>query len=334
MIMNLRPTPRAHRAAGCRVWLALSLALIVIACGGKKGDDKAKPQPKPTTKPATDKPYPTLKRDKISQLVISWGKHTIAIDRGTPHWRVTTPFKDKASPRGVAAILRELERMELGHQPVTTDSAAWAKYTLSPEQVVTLYVTHAGTKLPPIHLGDKNYVRIGDNPAVYSRIHVNRYTFGRLPREWRDRQLLRFDAEATTALEAQDDKGRTLIAKRTPAPPAASKKAARQPDTWSLSKGKKLVPKLNQDIPNNVFRRLQTLEAVDVAGMDKAAAGLTKPLRTFVIHVGTKRHALHLGKTEAKHVFASVDDSARVWKLRGVDVKLLNRDLASWGKPL
>ena len=224
---------------------AMFLILAVPGCGSSK-DSRPKPTTEPTATPiatptATNNVFPRLFRDKISQVVVSWGKYTIAIDRGSPHWRVTTPYNDRVDPAMVEAVLRELERLELGHQPVAKTSGAWASYTLGPAEVVSLRVTHDGKKLPALHIGAKKYARIGDNPDVYTRLNMNRYTWSRPPSEWRDRKVMHFDADAATGLEAVDARGRRVFAKRIAAPPAANHKLARAQDTWTLSKGKKIV---------------------------------------------------------------------------------------------
>lgn len=331
-----RPSPLRSVFILATVGCALVLA---TGCGSKKDGEskpaiKTKTAKKPNKAPTSKKPFPQLSPDKISQVVVSWGKHTIAIDRGTPHWRVTTPYKGKVDPLMVAAVLRELERMEIGHQPVTTTPDAWPKYKLGTDDVVSIYVTHAGKKLPAIHIGDKKYARFGDNPGVYTRFHMNRYTWSRPPSEWRDRKVLQFDANAATALSVIDAKGATVKATRTPAPPAASKKVARAPDTWTLAEGKKVVGKLNPTIPSIIFSKLTVLRGVDIAKVDAATAGLVKPKLTLVVHVGDTQHALLLGKTVKDRVYVKVRGSERIWLVRTVDLKLVDRDPAGWGKRL
>lgn len=315
--------------------LLLSLVFVVGGCGGEKDSgENEQTKTKTKIKSGSDRPYPDLKRDKITQIVVSWGKYTIAIERAAPFWRVTTPFVDNADPRMVRAVLRELDQVELGHEPVTTNPKGWKHYDLAPDQVVSLYVTYDGVKLPPLHIGAKKYARIGDKPGVYTRLHMNRYTFSQPPAVWRDRQLLRFTAAKATALEAVDQKGRRIVASRVAAPAPKEKRRARAPDTWTLTRGKKLVGKLNQTIPNVIFRRLQILQAVDVATVDAAAAGVDKPRVTLIVHAGSKQYALLLGKTEGTQVYAQVRGNDRIWKLRASDVHPALRPLAAWSKPL
>lgn len=317
-----------------------SLWAGAIGCGGKR-DERANERAPHPGKPAaqTDSArkgavFPRLFPDKISRLTFEWGGHTITLTRARNGWRVEAPFQDAADPRAIAAVLRELERLEPGHAPVTQDRAAWARYKVTPAQVVTLRITHAGTQLAPLHIGTTNYARIGDSADVYSTLHVNRFTFSRPPAAWRDRQVLRFDAAAVTALELVDARGRRARATRTAAPRPASRKEPAPPDVWTLTRGSELAGKLDPAVPNIIYLRLHTLTAVDLASAPRAETGVDTPRFQVIVHLGKLRHTLRLGARAGKHVHVNASGDPRVWLVRASDVAIIERGIAGWGKPL
>ena len=267
---------------------------------------------------------PTLPRlfaENISEIAIDDGFQKVILRRADGAWNIVAPLSEPAAPDAIGAILGELSRLEWGPEPVAIGRSEWDQFDLSDDQALELSIVSEGERLPALYLGNRGHARVGRNSVVHEIYQLNRYTFERELRLWRDLRIAVIDPDAITALSVRDDAGRTASARR-------------DEGTWTLTSSPPPDATFDPAVPAELVHRLATVRAHDIAdGVDRSQVGLDTPRLTITARAGDAATAIEVGNTRGELTYVGVAGDARVWTVKIGGPATIDHGPEDWFEP-
>ena len=304
-----------------RACASLLLTLVWIntaACKrGKAADKRSEPAFGPagsahaTTSPALQPEgavYPRVVPSRVTSLSLTGAGVDVQFSRSGNEWHIVSPIEAPADKRAIAGALRELSRLEFVRDPVAHRRADWAQHRVGEHEVVHIDVNQGETKLPTLHFGRKDKVRVGADARVWTAFHANHYTFARdHVRFWRDRTVMRLAAVDIAAIEVART-GR----------PTKRYQVLQDGDGGQRWRGDD-----TRGVAEQLARSLQELVAHDVAVVDRESAGLADPRAKITIELRSgQRQVLLIGAQAQRYVHVARADASTIWLVPSAQISI------------
>jgi hypothetical protein len=294
--------------------IALAIAMCAPGCRKKKTVDTEIDVGDPKT-------LPRLYGEKISEVAIDDGFQKVVLRRADGAWRIAEPLSEPADPLAITAMLGELSMLEWAPDPVAVSRDDWEPYYIGNDQALALSLVSEGKRLPTVYLGNRGHARVGANQDVYPIHRLNRYTFERELRLWRDLGIAKIDRETVTEVSVTDSARKTATARR-------------DGDSWGLVGDVPAGRTFDPEVPAQLVLRLATLRAHDIAdGIDRAAAGLSTPRLTITARSGDTETAIELGRDDGDLTYVGVRGAERVWKVKTGGKATIDHGPDAWFMP-
>ena len=157
--------------------------------------------------------------EKVTKLVVKSKDHDeVVLEKKGTVWRLSKPLDALASASNVDAILKNLEKLELG--TVIADNAdekTFEKYELDEKNATHVQVFAGDEKVLDAYFGKSGtrgqIARLGGNPAVYTAKGYSSFLFAKEVKSWRDTDILNFEDGNVIAIELDNKSGRFSFTK-------------------------------------------------------------------------------------------------------------------------
>jgi hypothetical protein len=229
--------------------------------------------------------------DKITKLEIKNGTKTdVVLEKEGEGWKLTKPVAYPANPNNVKTVLDNLKEV-VPKDILDTGKTQYATYELDDEKAVHVEAYKGTDKAVDLYFGKNGsrgqMMRVADKDGIYIAIGYSNYLYTRDVKDWRDRELVKFEDANAIGVTINNENGAFSFSKNG--------------DAWTGTFKGKPIPNFDPDKLKDMLRAYRMLSADDF-GDDKtpAEAGLDKPA---VVAIALKDNAgtikLDVGKATA-----------------------------------
>ena len=264
--------------------------------------------------------FPGLDPAAVVKLEIRTPAKTFTLEKTQGAWKVT-PEGFAADEEGVKEALAKLgsaEKAELASQNPAKHEALQVK-DADPQGVeVKAWTKAPGAPAAHLLIGkpgpdyQSSFVRVQGDSNVYRTREMVRNAFDRGTRGWRDRTVIKFDAESAERIELTSSEGKIVLEK----PQGKTSKDATEVTSWHLVEPEAGPAK--DAAVDTILRTLSTLQADEFATeTDPAKTGLTSPAARSLVKLkdGKQIELLWGADATAGRVYAKRADSDTVVEL-------------------
>ncbi len=233
--------------------------------------------------------------DKVTKVSIKNGdKDEIVLEKRDKTWMVVKPLEAKANEQNVKSMLDNLKSLEVNDAINATPQAPqmYKDYDLEPDKAVHVVAYTGDTKALDAWFGKSGsrgqMARVEGKPGIYVVSGYSAYQFTRAVKDWRDKQIMKFEDANVANVTIDNEAGAFSFSKNG--------------DTWTGTFDKKPIERFDPEKVKDMLRAFRALSAEDFAdGKSDADTGLDKPSATVVITLkdngGTFK--IEVGKTSS-----------------------------------
>jgi hypothetical protein len=237
----------------------------------------------------------------------------VVLTKQGEEWKVAEPVQAKADADNVKSLLENLPKIEVKEE-IAAGTDQYEKYGVTDKKALHVVAFKGGEKLVDLYFGESGgrgqMTRIGGKDGVYSVTGYSSWAFKRELKNWRHREILKFEDAKVKTVELVNENGTFGFSK--------------EGDKWvGKAKGPKdAAPKdIKEFDPSKVddlVRAYKGLNADDFGdGKSADETGLATPVATltFTLEDGAKRVAL-LGKnSEGENRWVRRQDSEQIFSV-------------------
>jgi hypothetical protein len=206
--------------------------------------------------------------DKLTKIEIKNGsKSDVVLEKDGDSWKVTKPVNYPANQQNVKSTLDNLKEIQL-KDVLDNGKAQYANYDLEDDKAVHVEAFKGQDKAFDAYFGKSGsrgqMTRVADKDGVYVASGYSSYLYTREVKDWRDRELLKFEDGNVINVAINNDNGDYSFSKNG--------------DNWTGTYKGKPIANFDQEKVKDMLRAYRTLSAEDFAD-DKQPAdvGLDKP---------------------------------------------------------
>jgi|RhiMethySRZTD1v2_1073278.scaffolds.fasta_scaffold277365_1 uncharacterized protein DUF4340 len=206
--------------------------------------------------------------DKITKIQIqNAGKGEVVLEKQGDAWKLTKPVNYAANQANVKSLIDNLKELRL-KDSIDTGKTQYATYDLDDDKAVHVQLYKDATKAFDLYFGKSGtrgqMTRLTDKDGVYVTSGYSSYLYTREVKDWRDREILKFDDANVVSASITNQNGAFSFSKND--------------DKWSGSFKGKAIPSLEPEKVKDMLRSFKTLTADDFGdGKSAPETGLDKP---------------------------------------------------------
>jgi hypothetical protein len=276
---------------------------------------------------AGDKPrlMPKLDASQFDTLEVTKpGSPTAVLKSEGGKYKVTAPVAYAADEPIVKAAFEGFAKMEASDL-VTDKKDKHAEFDIDDAKGVHVVAKKADKVVADIVLGKSvgpgTMVRLAGKDPVWQATGITRYTFDKLPIDWRDKSITTFTAADAERIELASKDGGKAVVKKTGAKNGSE-------DKWEVVESSVKVDKLDDAVPNGIVQSMATWKANDFAdGVKLADAGLEPPALTVTVTLkGDKKAVAMIGNRKGDdEVYVKIPESPQVFIAKKYNVERVNK---------
>lgn len=225
--------------------------------------------------------------DKLTRIEVkNAGKSDVTLEKDGDAWKLTGPVHAAANQNNVKLLIDNLKELKV-KDVIDTGSSLYDQYELTDLKAVRVSLWKGTDKVSELVFGKSGtrgqMARIGGKDGVWVVAGYSSYQYTREVKDWRDREVLKFEDANVVSAEIENKNGKFSFSKNG--------------DEWSASFKGKPLPSFDPEKVKDLIRAYKSLSADDFAD-DKTPAdtGLDKPEGTvsFVLkdNAGTPKIAV------------------------------------------
>jgi len=206
--------------------------------------------------------------DKITKLEIkNASKSDVVLEKDGDNWKLTKPVNYPATPANVKTVLDNLKDLT-AKDVLDTGKSQYGTYDLEDDKAVHVQAWKGNDKVVDLYFGKSGsrgqMMRVADKDGVYVNSGYTHYLYTREVKDWRDREMLKFEDANVVNVTINNDNGAFSFSKNG--------------DNWTGTFKGKPIPNFDPDKLKDMVRAYRVLSADDF-GDDKSPAetGLDKP---------------------------------------------------------
>jgi hypothetical protein len=206
--------------------------------------------------------------DKITKIQIqNAGKGEVVLEKQGDAWKVTKPVNYAANPANVKALLDNLKEIRL-KDSIDTGKTQYAAFDLEDEKAVHVQLHKDTAKAFDLYFGKSGtrgqMTRLTDKDGVYVTSGYSSYLYTREVKDWRDRDIVKFEDGNVISASITNENGNFSFSKND--------------DKWTGTFKGKPIPNLEVEKVKDMLRSFKTLSADDFGdGKTPMETGLAKP---------------------------------------------------------
>jgi hypothetical protein len=206
--------------------------------------------------------------DKITKIAIkNADKADVVLEKQGDTWMLTKPLRFPANQQNVKSLLDNLKELKL-KDVIDNGTTQYATYDLGDAKSVHVEAYKGDAKTTNLYFGKSGtrgqMTRVSDKDGVYVATGYSSYLYTREVKDWRDREILKFDDANVLSVTLNNDNGAFNFTKNG--------------ESWAGTFKGKAIKSLDAEKVKDMLRAYKALTAEDF-GDDKspAEAGLDKP---------------------------------------------------------
>jgi len=206
--------------------------------------------------------------EKVTKLEIkNAAKGDVVLEKQGDGWKVTKPVTAPANQQNVKSLLDNLKELKL-KDSIDPGKGQYATYDLDDDKAVHVQVFKDASKALDVYFGKSGsrgqMTRVSDKDGVYVASGYSSYLYTRDVKDWRDRDVLKFEDANVVNTTITNDNGAFSFSKNG--------------ENWSGTYKGKPIANFDAEKVKDMLRSFKGLTAEDFAD-DKGPAetGLDKP---------------------------------------------------------
>ncbi|HKQ70472.1 MAG TPA: DUF4340 domain-containing protein [Polyangiaceae bacterium] len=274
-----------------------SAGVLVVALGGlylaqKSDKDEAMMHsPGAASAQLPDVKLPADDVDKVTKVQIkNAAKGEVVLEKQGDAWKVTKPIAYQANQQNVKSLLDNLKEVKL-KDSIDPGKGQYATYELEDDKAVHVQVFKDAAKPVDLFFGKSGtrgqMTRLADKDGVYVASGYSSYLYTREVKDWRDRDIIKFEDGNVISVALTNENGAFSFSK--------------SDDKWTGTYKGKAIGSFDQEKVKDLLRAYKALTAEDFAD-DKSPAdtGLDKPATlTFTLKDNGGALKVNVGKASA-----------------------------------
>jgi hypothetical protein len=206
--------------------------------------------------------------DKITKIQIqNAGKGEVVLEKQGDAWKVTKPVNYPANQANVKSLIDNLKELRL-KDSIDTGKTQYAAFDLEDDKAVRVQLYKDSAKAFDLYFGKSGsrgqMTRLTDKDGVYVTSGYSSYLYTREVKDWRDRDIAKFEDGNVISATITNEKGNFSFSKND--------------DKWTGTFKGKPIPNLEPEKVKDMLRSFKTLTAEDFGdGKSAAETGLAKP---------------------------------------------------------
>jgi Domain of unknown function (DUF4340) len=229
--------------------------------------------------------------DKITKIQIqNAGKGEVVLEKQGDTWKLTKPVDYPANQANVKSLIDNLKELRL-KDSIDTGKTQYAAFDLEDEKAVRVQLYKDNTKAFDLYFGKSGsrgqMTRLTDKDGVYVTSGYSSYLYTRDVKEWRDREIAKFEDANVISATVNNENGNFSFSKND--------------DKWTGTFKGKPIPNLDVEKVKDMLRSFKSLSADDFGdGKSPAETGLAKPATvTFTLKDDGGTIKILVGNTSA-----------------------------------
>ena len=227
--------------------------------------------------------------DKITKIQIqNAGKGEVVLEKQGDAWKVVKPVDYPANQAHVKALIDNLKELRL-KDSIDTGKTQYAAFDLEDEKAVRVQLYKDATKAFDLYFGKSGsrgqMTRLTDKDGVYVTSGYSSYLYTREVKDWRDRDIVKFEDANVISATVNNENGNFSFSKND--------------DKWTGTFKGKAIPNLDVEKVKDMLRSFKALTADDFGdGKTPTETGLDKPATvTFTLKDAGGTIKIIVGKT-------------------------------------
>ena len=227
--------------------------------------------------------------DKITKIQIqNAGKGEVVLEKQGDAWKVVKPVNYAANQAHVKALIDNLKELRL-KDSIDTGKTQYAAFDLEDEKAVRVQLFKDTTKAFDLYFGKSGtrgqMTRLTDKDGVYVTSGYSSYLYTREVKDWRDRDIVKFEDGNVISATINNENGNFSFSKND--------------DKWNGTFKGKAIPSLEVEKVKDMLRSFKSLTADDFGdGKTATETGLDKPATvTFTLKDEGGTIKILVGKT-------------------------------------
>jgi len=206
--------------------------------------------------------------DKITKIQIqNAAKGDVVLEKQGESWRVTKPVDYPANQANVKSLLDNLKELRL-KDSIDTGRTQYAAFDLEDEKAVHVQLFKDTSKAFDLYFGKSGtrgqMTRLTDKEGVYVTSGYSSYLYTREVKDWRDRDIVKFEDGNVISAAINNENGNFSFSKND--------------DKWTGTFKGKAIPNLEVEKVKDMLRGFKSLTAEDFGdGKSPMETGLAKP---------------------------------------------------------
>ena len=227
--------------------------------------------------------------DKITKIQIqNAGKGEVVLEKQGDAWKVVKPVNYAANQAHVKALIDNLKELRL-KDSIDTGKTQYAAFDLEDEKAVRVQLFKDTAKAFDLYFGKSGtrgqMTRLTDKDGVYVTSGYSSYLYTREVKDWRDRDIVKFEDGNVISATINNENGNFSFSKND--------------DKWNGTFKGKAIPNLEVEKVKDMLRSFKSLTADDFGdGKTATETGLDKPATvTFTLKDEGGTIKILVGKT-------------------------------------
>jgi hypothetical protein len=227
--------------------------------------------------------------DKITKIQIkNAGKGEVVLEKQGDGWKLTKPVEYAANQQNVKSLLDNLKELKI-KDTIDSSKNQYATYELDDDKSVHVQVFKDATKSLDLFFGKSGtrgqMTRLSDKDGIYVASGYSSYLYTRELKDWRDRDVLKFEDGNVISATLTNENGAFSFSK--------------SDDKWTGTLKGKPITNLDPEKVKDMLRAFKALTAEDFAdGKGPTDTGLDKPATlTFTLKDNGGTQKIDVGKT-------------------------------------
>jgi hypothetical protein len=208
--------------------------------------------------------------DKITKIDIkNAAKGEVVLEKQGDTWKLTKPVDYPANQQNVKTLLDNVKEIRV-KDSIDTGKTQYATYDLEDDKAVHVQLFKESGKAVDLYFGKSGtrgqMTRIADKDGVYVASGYSNYLYTREVKDWRDRDVMKFEDANVVSATLTNSNGSFSFSKG-------------EGDKWSGTFKGKPISSFDPEKVKDMVRAFKALTADDFAEADKTPAdtGLDKP---------------------------------------------------------
>ncbi len=265
--------------------------------------------------------------DKITKLEIKNASKTdVVLEKDGDSWKVTKPVNFAANQQNVKSLLDNLKELKF-KDVIDTGKTLYATYELDDDKAVHVEAWKGADKAVDLFFGKSGtrgqMTRVTDKDGVWVTSGYSSYLYTRDVKDWRDRDILKFEDANVVSVALENKNGKFSFSKNG--------------EDWSGTFKGKTIAAFDPEKVKDLIRAYKALTADDFAD-DKSPSdtGLDKPEATVAFtlkdNAGTPKIAVGKVSSGTSH-YAQKEGSPTVFVLSSWTSEWATAEQSKFQKP-